>query len=109
VQGGVTQEFATVPFLTYRVRFKLAGNVDQGPAIKTGQVLANGNVLRDFSFDITGKTRADMGYVTKNAYFVATSPSTTLTFRSTTGSGYGPVIDKVTVRSCGCLPVLGLD
>jgi choice-of-anchor C domain-containing protein len=100
VQGGVAQEFATVPLLKYKVRYELAGNVDQGPAIKTGQVLANGNVLQNFSFDITGKTRADMGYVTKETYFVATGLSTTLTFRSTTGSGYGPVIDKVTVKSC---------
>lgn len=102
VQGGVTQEFITVPLLKYKVRFKLAGNVDQGPAIKTGQVLVNGHVIENFSFDITGKTRANMGYVSEEAYFIATSLSTTLTFRSTTGSGYGPVIDKVTVKNCLC-------
>lgn len=100
VQGGVAQEIATVPLVKYKVRFKLAGNPAAGPAIKTGQVLVNGNVLRNFSFDITGKTMADMGYVTKETYFVATGLSTTLTFRSTTGTGYGPVIDKVTVKSC---------
>lgn len=102
VQGGVTQEFITVPLLKYKVRFKLAGNVDQGPTIKTGQVLANGHVIENFAFDITGKTRANMGYVTEETYFVATGLSTTLTFRSTTGSGYGPVIDKVTVKNCLC-------
>ena len=107
VQGGVAQEFTTVPLLKYKVRFKLAGNVDQGPIIKTGQVLANGNVIQSFSFDISGKTRANMGYVGKETHFIATSLSTTLTFRSTTGSGYGPVIDKVTVESC--LLVLCLD
>ena len=107
VQGGVAQEFTTVPLLKYKVRFKLAGNVDLGPTIKTGQVLANGNVLQSFSFDITGKTRTNMGYVSKETHFIATGLSTTLTFRSTTGSGYGPVIDKVTVESC--LLVICLD
>jgi choice-of-anchor C domain-containing protein len=107
VQGGVAQEFTTVPLLKYKVRYKLAGNVDQGPTIKTGQVLANGNVLQNFSFDITGKTRANMGYVSKETHFVATGLSSTLTFRSTTGSGYGPVIDKVTVESCLLVICLG--
>jgi choice-of-anchor C domain-containing protein len=107
VRGGVAQEFTTVPLLKYKVRFKLAGNVDQGPAVKTGEVLANGNVLRSFSFDITGKSRANMGYVSKETHFIATGLSTTLTFRSTTGSGYGPVIDKVTVESCLLVICLG--
>lgn len=107
VQGGVAQTFTTVPLLKYKVRFKLAGNVDLGPTIKTGQVLANGNVLQSFSFDITGKTRVNMGYVSKETHFIATGLSTTLTFRSTTGSGYGPVIDNVTVESCLLVLCLG--
>jgi choice-of-anchor C domain-containing protein len=107
VQGGVAQEFTTVPLLKYKVRFKLAGNPAAGPTVKTGQVLANGNVIQNFSFDITGKTMADMGYVSKETHFVATGLSTTLTIRSTTGSGYGPVIDKVTVESCLLVICLG--
>lgn len=98
--GGVAQTFDTVPLLKHRVTYHLAGNPDAGPAIKTGQVLVNGDVLQNFSFDVTGRTFTDMGYVGKHTYFFATSPSATLEFRSTTGSGYGPVIDAVRVESC---------
>lgn len=98
--GGVAQTFGTVPLLKHRVTYYLAGNPASGPVIKTGQVLVNGNVLQNFSFDITGKNFTNMGYVKKHTYFFATSPHTTLEFRSTTGSGYGPVIDAVDVDSC---------
>ena len=105
--GGVAQTFSTVPLLTYRVTYYLAGNPQSGPAIKTGQVLANGNVIQNFSFDVTGKTFADMGYVKRYTHFFSTSPSATLEFRSTTGTGYGPVIDAVRVESCLLVVCLG--
>jgi choice-of-anchor C domain-containing protein len=105
--GAVAQTFTTVPLLKYRVSYKLAGNPASGPTIKTGQVLANGNVIQNFSFDITGKTFTNMGYVGKETHFIATGLSSTLTFRSTTNSGYGPVIDDVEVESC--LLVICLD
>lgn len=98
--GGVAQTFEVIPLLKYRVTYLLAGNPDSGPMVKTGQVLANGNPIQNFSFDVTGKTRSDMGYVLKRTHFFATSPAATLEFRSTTGSGYGPVIDAVHVESC---------
>ena len=98
--GGIAQTFDTVPLLKHRVTYHLAGNPTSGPAVKTGQVLANGNVIQNFSFDVTGKTYTDMGYVKKHTYFFTTSPSATLEFRSTTGTGYGPVIDAVRVESC---------
>jgi choice-of-anchor C domain-containing protein len=106
-QGGVAQTFGTLPWLKYRVTYALAGNPASGPVVKTGQVLVNGQVIQNFSFDITGKTLAYMGYVYKHVYFYATDPYTTLEFRSTTGSGYGPVIDAVHVQSC--LLVICLD
>jgi choice-of-anchor C domain-containing protein len=106
-RGGVTQTFSTIPLLKYKVSYKLAGNPASGPTIKTGQVLANGNVIQNFSFDITGKNFVNMGYVGKQTHFIATGLSSTLTFNSTTGSGYGPVIDKVEVESC--LLVICLD
>lgn len=98
--GGVAQTFGVLPLLKYRISYHLAGNPASGPAVKTGQVLVNGNVIQNFSFDITGKTFTDMGYVLKRTHFLATSPYATLEFRSTTGSGYGPVIDAVHVDSC---------
>jgi choice-of-anchor C domain-containing protein len=98
--GGVAQTFNTVPLLKYRVTYALAGNPASGPIIKTGKVLADGATIQHFSFDITGKNFTNMGYVYKHTYFIATGFSSTLEFRSTTGSGYGPVIDDVDVDSC---------
>ena len=105
--GGVIQTFSTVPLLKYKVSYKLAGNPAAGPTVKTGQVLANGHVIQSFSFDVTGKSFTNMGYVGEQTHFIATSLSSTLEFRSTTGSGFGPVIDKVTVESCLLVICLG--
>ncbi|HEV8555542.1 MAG TPA: choice-of-anchor C family protein [Actinophytocola sp.] len=105
--GGVAQTFTTVPLLKYRVIYRLAGNPAQGPTVKTGEVVANGGVIQSFSFDITGKSFTNMGYVHKEAHFVATGLSSTLVFRSTTGSGFGPVIDDVDVESCLLVICLG--
>ncbi|WP_367130586.1 choice-of-anchor C family protein [Saccharothrix sp. HUAS TT1] len=102
--GAVSQTITTVPLFAYRVSYKLAGNPAAGPAVKTGRVLVDGSVLQDFSFDVTGRSLQDMGYVGRQAVFVATGFTTTITFASTTGSGYGPVIDKVWVDNC--LPLL---
>jgi choice-of-anchor C domain-containing protein len=101
VQGSVAQSFTTVPLVTYEVSFALAGNPVAAPAVKTGQVLVNGLVAQSFSFDTTGKTETNMGYVQRRFIFLATSTSTTLAFSSTTTpAGYGPVIDNVKVESC---------
>lgn len=96
--GAVSQTFATVTGTAYTVRYALAGNSDgQAPAVKTGTVLIDGQNVQDLSFDATGKTHTDMGYVTRQVHFVATGKSTTLTFASTTPNAGGPVIDDVTV------------
>jgi len=97
--GGISQTFNTLGLLTYRVSFKLAGNPVGGPTVKTGQVLANGHVVGNFSFDTTGKTTTNMGYVSKAVFFPG-GGSTTLQFRTTTPDTFGPVIDDVDVQSC---------
>ena len=108
--GAVAQTFDTAPGVLYRVTFALAGNPGTPgnpsiPAVKTGRALINGQVAQDFFFDVTGKTMTNMGYVTKTFTFLATSPSTTLEFSSTTspGGAWGPVIDKVRVEET-CKP-----
>jgi choice-of-anchor C domain-containing protein len=105
--GGVAQSFTTVPLLKYRVSYKLAGNPGGAPVIKTGQVLANGNVIQSFSFDVTGKTFANMGYVHKVATFIATGLVSTIEFQSTDNTAYGPVLDDVDVDSCLVVICLG--
>ncbi|MFI2184246.1 choice-of-anchor C family protein [Streptomyces sioyaensis] len=101
--GAVSQTFTTKPGTRYTVTYSLAGNpeLDQVPPLKTGKVLIDGQNVQDLSFDVTGKTKRNMGYVRRQVTFVATGPSTTLTFASTTlHSATGPVIDDVTVERC---------
>ncbi len=101
--GGIEQGFNTTVGETYRVTFDMAGNPDQGPTIKTMQVSAIGNTTQsaDFAFDITGKSRAAMGWETMQWTFVADAPYTSLRFLSTvTGDGvdaWGPALDNVHV------------
>ncbi|MGP3966375.1 choice-of-anchor C family protein [Streptomyces sp. 6N223] len=102
--GGVSQTFETIPGLTYTVFYRLAGNPapDRLPVVKTGQILADGQQVATFTFDITGRTREDMGYVQRAAMFVANGSTTELSFVSTTPGDAGPVIDDVRVSSCSC-------
>ncbi|MFZ5834161.1 MAG: choice-of-anchor C family protein [Pseudomonadota bacterium] len=97
--GRISQTFDTVIGGDYRVIFALAGNVDGGPAIKTGTVSA-GNAAQNFSFDATGFTRLNMGWIDVVFEFQAVAASTTLTFVSTTidpngPEFYGPALDNV--------------
>ncbi|WP_327169612.1 choice-of-anchor C family protein [Streptomyces subrutilus] len=98
--GAVAQTFATTAGQQYTVTYSLSANPEGGPAVKTGRVLLDGQNIQDFSFDSTGKTRAAMGYVTRQVTFVAGASSTTLGFASTVAGAYGPVIDDVRVRTC---------
>ncbi|GGP85958.1 choice-of-anchor C family protein [Saccharothrix coeruleofusca] len=101
--GAVSQTFDTIPGVRYDVGYSIAGNTAAGPVVKTGRALVDGQNFQDFTFDITGRTPAAMGYVTRAFSFVATNPTTTLTFASTTpSSANGPVLDNVTVKPCGC-------
>ncbi len=94
--GGVAQDLTTVAGTTYLVEFDLAGNPRSGPAMKTLEVVA-GSQSQSFSFDTTGKTFQDMGWQTMQWTFVADSATTTLEFKSLTGTAYGPALDNVKV------------
>ncbi|MEU6239467.1 choice-of-anchor C family protein [Kitasatospora sp. NPDC047058] len=98
--GAVAQSFTTVPGTTYSVTYALAGNPDGGPALRTGRARIDGQDFQDFSFDVTGRTRAAMGYVGRQFTFVAQGTSTTLGFTSTVAGAYGPVLDNVQVKEC---------
>ncbi|MFI0821541.1 choice-of-anchor C family protein [Streptomyces sp. NPDC021098] len=105
--GTVSQNFTTVPGKRYTVTYSLAANPAGGPAVKTGKVLVDGQNFQDFSFDSTGKTMTNMGYVTREVSFRATGATTTLAFASTMSGAYGPVIDDVSVRACDPCPSCG--
>ncbi|MFE9096670.1 choice-of-anchor C family protein [Streptomyces sp. NPDC007264] len=102
--GAVSQTFTTKPGTKYTVTYDLAGNpvVDPtySPPVKTGKALIDGQTFQDFTFDTTGKTPTNMGYVTRQFTFVANNTSTKLTFAGTNVGSHGPVIDDVRVQSC---------
>ncbi|MEU3600920.1 DUF642 domain-containing protein [Streptomyces sp. NPDC006798] len=94
--GAVSQTFTTTPGATCTITY----NPLDAPALKTGKVLVDGQNFQDFSVGVTGKTCAAMGYVRRQPTFVATNPTTTLAFASTTGATApnGAVIDGVRVE-----------
>lgn len=98
--GGIQQTFPTQVGATYEVTFYMAANNHAGPAVKTMQVSV-ASVTQDFSFDSTGippfgLTASD--WQEHTLAFTAESTMTTVAFRSTTGSGWGPTVDKVSVE-----------
>ena len=97
--GTIAQTFRTRPGATYLVTFSLAGN-DCGDAggVKTLVVRAAGHE-QDFTFDATGRTYADMGWVIRSWEFTAEADETTLEFSSTTETSVacGPALDRVSV------------
>jgi choice-of-anchor C domain-containing protein len=97
--GAIAQTFRTTKGATYRVTFSLAGNnCGDGGGIKTLVVRAAGRE-QDFSFDATGRTYADMGWVVRTWEFTAEADETTLEFSSTTETpqACGPALDRVSV------------
>ena len=94
--GGIQQTFNTTVGETYRVTFDLAGNPDGNPTIKEMRVSAGGSSA-DFSFDTTGKSRSNMGWVSNSWDFTATGTTTTLSFLNLVDTPYGPALDNVSV------------
>ncbi|MFD8787623.1 choice-of-anchor C family protein [Kitasatospora sp. NPDC059599] len=98
--GTIAQTFTTTPGATYSVTYALAGNPAGGPAVRTGWARIDGQDFQAFTFDVTGRSAAAMGYVGRQFTFVAQNSSTTLAFASTVAGAYGPVIDDVRVTEC---------
>jgi choice-of-anchor C domain-containing protein len=98
--GSISQTFDVVSGQTYQVTFYLAGNTDGGPAIKTLTASIDSTVFLA-SFDSTGKSRSDMGWMQYSFLFTANGPTETLSFQSTTleGNAYGPALDNVSVAA----------
>ncbi|MFB7909167.1 choice-of-anchor C family protein [Kitasatospora sp. NPDC056076] len=98
--GTIAQTFTTTPGATYSVTYALAGNPSGPPALRTGRALIDGQDFQDFTFDVTGRTSAAMGYVGRQFTFVAQNASTTLSFESTVAGPRGPVLDDIQVKEC---------
>ena len=103
--GSIAQTFDTVAGHSYKVSFAMAGNPDSGPTVKTLQVQATGGALTQYSFDTSGKTKANMQWSTQTYQFTATGAATTLTFTSSVNTPYGPTLDNVVVTDVTPAPV----
>ena len=69
--GSISQTFDTIMGLPYMVTFWLAGNPDAGgPALKALTSSA-GSATNNFSFDVTGQSRTNMGWVSEAFGFTA--------------------------------------
>lgn len=98
--GGIAQSITTVPGTRYSVTFSMAGNPGGPPTIKQMRVVAAGQSA-DFSFDVTGRTEAYMGWTRRNWEFVASAAATVVEFQTlaSPSSAYGPMLDWVEVRA----------
>jgi choice-of-anchor C domain-containing protein len=87
---------------TYRVFFDLAGNTDGAPTVKTVELSA-GTADQQYTFNVTGHSAADMGWVTRSFDFIAgPGGSEVLLFQSIdTGIFYGAAIDNVSILDVG--------
>jgi Protein of unknown function (DUF642) len=77
-----------VPGQTYTVLFDMAGNSGAPPVIKPLAVTING-VTTNFTFDTTGATGTNMGWVTRSVQFTATGSSSTINFVSDVSASGG--------------------
>jgi choice-of-anchor C domain-containing protein len=99
--GAVARTIPTQLLTTYKVTYALAGNSEGPPALKSGRVSVNAQQVDTFTFDVTGKSNANMGWTYRTFYFTnLLSGAATLEFAGTSAQAWGPVIDDVKVESC---------
>lgn len=97
--GTISQTFDTQIGWLYTVDFAMAGNTDGGPATKLLQVVA-GNEQAQFSFDQSGRSRSDMGWLDQSFQFTADTAQTTLSFSALNGACcYGAALDNVRITA----------
>jgi choice-of-anchor C domain-containing protein len=107
-QGTILQgDIATTAGQQYELLFAMAGNPDNGPTIKTLDVIIDGLFSQSFSFNITGKTKENMGWVTYSFLFTAQDSLTSIVFDSTTGQendAWGAALDNVRLEATNPVP-----
>jgi choice-of-anchor C domain-containing protein len=98
--GTIYQDLPTVPGKQYLVRFAYAGNPDgELPVIKSADVSWDGGLLTSLSFDITGHSRDNMGWLYTRHVVSATTTSSRLRFQSTSPTFCGLTLDDISVTA----------
>lgn len=99
VDGGIAQMITDlIVGQRYRVLFDMAGNPDGPPPVK-GLSASVGAVGDYFTFDSTGATRSNMGWVTMVLEFTALSTEQLLVFTGKAGTAYGAALDNVRIAA----------
>ncbi|EXI66439.1 MAG: hypothetical protein AW08_02553 [Candidatus Accumulibacter adjunctus] len=97
--GTISQTFDTQVGWLYTVQFAMAGNTDGGPTTKLLEVVA-GDEDDQFSFNQSGKSRSNMGWVDHSFQFTADTAQTTLSFSALNGTCcYGAALDNVRITA----------
>ncbi|MCP3979406.1 MAG: choice-of-anchor C family protein [bacterium] len=90
--GAIYQDLATTSGANYTILFDLAGHTSA--AVVTARVTAAAD-SQDYTFDATGNSVLNPGWVTRTFSFTATGTTTRLTFTSLTAGHAGPALDNV--------------
>ena len=83
----------------YTISFDLAGNPAGGPLVKGLEVSVDAMGGGLFTFNTTGATLSNMGWITQTVTFIATASSATLTFLSQNNTSFGPALDNVSIAA----------
>lgn len=96
--GRISQTFGTVVGQQYNVSFSLAGNAEGGGSLKLVDAGVTG--VHTFTFDSTGRSPSNMGWVSEGFSFIATAASSTLYFQGNNkNSVWGAALDNVSVTA----------
>ena len=96
----MTQQIPTTKGRSYILRWALAGNWDCGQPVKTMAVYWDGNLVKMYTFNTTGHSGSDMGWVFKHITLKATSGTSSIGFADATPdhSLCGATLDAVSLR-----------
>jgi len=110
--GGIEQQFTVQANTTYVVSFDVAGNPEGGPQPKwllAKTISGTGNTVFNVSFDSSGTTKSNMGWVKESFLFQSGNQTqATLRFLSKTNAysgnpsypfAFGPALDNVGVSA----------
>lgn len=111
--GGISQSFDTVLGQTYEVSFFLSGNPNGAPLADTILAmvqLSSGSDITSYEFTynewLNHTSKLNMNYKEFTFTFEATGDNTTLSFLSLENTGYGAILDNVSVNAVPIPPAL---
>jgi len=95
--GSLYQSLHTTQGQKYRIAFALAGNPDCGTFVKVLRVYWGGAQVGRFTFDTTGHTHQNLGWVARSIVVQAGTGLTQILFASGTSGSCGAALDDVLV------------